>query len=119
MSGLFAALSSASRALEAQQFGLTVTGQNIANAGTDGYARRTIELQTSLDGGVEVSGVRAIRDALIEKRLVSERAAGQREEVLAQALSVVETPPGTAEPAAFTAARPPCWGWARWPPMCL
>jgi flagellar hook-associated protein 1 len=96
MSGLFAALSSASRALEAQQYGLTVAGQNIANAGTDGYARRTIELQTALDGGVDVSGVRAIRDALVEKRLVSERGAEQREEVLAQALSVVEVVVGEA-----------------------
>jgi flagellar hook-associated protein 1 FlgK len=96
MSGLFASLSSASRALEAQQFGLTVAGQNIANAGTDGYSRRTIGLQTSLDGGVEVSGVRAIRDTLIATRLISERPAAQREAVLSNALSVVEVVIGDA-----------------------
>jgi flagellar hook-associated protein 1 len=96
MSGLFASLSSASRALEAQQYGLNVTGQNIANAGTAGYARRSIQLTTSLDGGVEISGVSAVRDALIERRLLAERPAEQREDVIANALSVVEVVVGNA-----------------------
>jgi flagellar hook-associated protein 1 FlgK len=40
MAGLFDSLSMAARALDAQRFGLDVTGQNIANVNTPGYARR-------------------------------------------------------------------------------
>ncbi len=41
---LFTSLTSASRALDAQRYGLDVTGQNIANVNTPGYSRRTIDL---------------------------------------------------------------------------
>ena len=43
MSDLLSSLSSATRALEAQRFGLDVTGQNIANVNTPGYSRRVID----------------------------------------------------------------------------
>ena len=44
MSSLFSSLTSAARALDAQRFGLDVTGQNIANVNTPGYARRVIDM---------------------------------------------------------------------------
>ena len=45
-------------ALTAQGFGLDVTGQNIANASTPGYVRRTALLETRAVGTVTYGGVR-------------------------------------------------------------
>jgi flagellar hook-associated protein 1 FlgK len=104
MSDLFSSLTSAARALEAQRYGLDVTGQNIANVNTPGYARRVADLSAvppdvprSAGRGVEVSGVRAMRDRLLERRLQQELPAERREAAIADALAVVETtlgPPG-------------------------
>ena len=44
-------------ALTAQGFGLDVTGQNIANAGTPGYVKRTAMLETRAVGTVTYGGV--------------------------------------------------------------
>ncbi len=97
MSGLFSSLTSASRALEAQRFGLDVTGQNIANVNTPGFARREILLTAappadawSAGSGVDIQGVRAARDRLLERRLQIERPAEQREGAIADSLSIVE-----------------------------
>lgn len=99
---LFGSLSSAARALEAQQYGLEVTGQNIANLNTAGYTRREPTLAAvaptdrwSAGGGVEIQGLRAVRDGLIERRLLQERPGEQRETALADALALVETALGT------------------------
>ena len=76
MADLFGMLSLAAKALEAQRFGLDVAGQNIANVNTPGYTRRVADLAAvaptdaqDAGRGVEVRGVRAIRDGLIEQRL--------------------------------------------------
>lgn len=97
MSGLLSSLSSATRALEAQRFGLDVTGQNIANVNTPGYARREVLLASaaatdpwSAGGGVDVTGVRAVRDRLLDRRLQMERPAEQREAAIADSLSQIE-----------------------------
>ena len=102
MSNLFTSLTSASRALEAQRYGLDVTGQNIANVNTPGYSRRTIDLAAlapdgtgSAGRGVSVVGVRAQRDRLLEARLQQEVPAQHREIAMAGALSVVEAALGT------------------------
>ena len=98
MSGLMDSLASAASALEAQRFGLDVAGQNIANVNTPGYARREALLASvpgygrlSAGNGVEVTGVRAARDVLLARRLQQERPAEQREQAVAEALSLVET----------------------------
>ena len=44
MPDLLGNLTLAARALEAQQRGLEVAGQNIANVNTPGYARRVVDL---------------------------------------------------------------------------
>jgi flagellar hook-associated protein 1 len=97
MSGLLSSLTSATRALEAQRLGLDVTGQNIANVNTPGYARRQVLLAAvaamepmSAGGGVDVVGVRATRDRLLERRLQMERPAEQREGAIAEALGLIE-----------------------------
>lgn len=99
---LFGALTSASRALEAQQYGLDVTGQNIANLNTPGYSRREPLLaavappdRLSAGGGVEVQGLTAVRDRLIERRLLQERPGQQYQSALAETLSLVESAMGT------------------------
>jgi flagellar hook-associated protein 1 FlgK len=97
MSGLLSSLTSATRALEAQRYGLDVTGQNIANVNTVGYARREIQLAAvpamepwTAGGGVDVVGVRATRDRLLDRRLQMERPAEQREGAIAEALGLIE-----------------------------
>jgi flagellar hook-associated protein 1 FlgK len=94
---LLSSLSAATRALEAQRFGLDVTGQNIANVNTPGYSRRVIdfaevppESARSAGRGVDVIGVRATRDQLLERRLRQELPAERREAAIADALSVIE-----------------------------
>src|SRR5688500_12428687 len=71
MAGLFDSLSMAARSLQAQQFGLNVTGQNISNVNTPGCPPRVVDfadVPPPAGGGVEVQGVRAIRDSLLEGR---------------------------------------------------
>jgi flagellar hook-associated protein 1 FlgK len=103
VSGLFGALTSASRSLDAQRFGLDVVGQNIANVNTAGYSRRTLDLAaipptSSLNagGGVQVQGVRAIRDSLLDRRLWQELPSRSMQAAVANALSVVEVALGDA-----------------------
>jgi flagellar hook-associated protein 1 FlgK len=81
MAGLLDSLSSATSGLRAAQLGLEVTGHNIANINTLGYSRRTIDLaglapvdQFSAGRGVEVLGVRAQRDELVQARVSREQA---------------------------------------------
>lgn len=108
MSGLMSSLGMAARALDAQRAGLDVTGQNIANLNTDGYVRRTIEFAQGGPGqtGVEVLGVRAHRDAMLEARVRQELPAEAREGAIANSLAVVEASlgaPGASLDAQLTA----------------
>lgn len=98
MSGLMSSLAMAARALDAQRAGLDVAGQNIANLNTDGYTRRTVELAQSGSGqtGVEVLGIRARRDAMLEARVRQELPAEAREGAVADSLAVVEASLGAA-----------------------
>jgi flagellar hook-associated protein 1 FlgK len=102
MSDLFSLLGAAARALEAQQYGLNVTGQNIANVNTHGFARRSIVFAEvpptdprSAGGGVDVEAVIAARAPLIAARLFQEQPAGTREGTIADRLSVIQTGLGT------------------------
>ena len=45
----------------------------------------------SAGGGVEITGLRAMRDDRLERRLQQERPAEQREQAIAQTLAIVET----------------------------
>ena len=102
MPELFRTLSSVARALDAQRYGLDVTGQNIANVNTPGYTRRTIDLipvapeaPGTAGRGVDVVGIRALRDRLLEARLTNEVPSQTREAAMAEALGVVESAIGT------------------------
>jgi flagellar hook-associated protein 1 FlgK len=105
---LLVSLSTTARALEAQRAGLAVTGQNLANLNTDGYVRRRIDLAEGDPsiGGVDVVGVRATRDRLLEARLRQELPAESRDTAIADSLSIVEAilgAPGEALDARLTA----------------
>jgi flagellar hook-associated protein 1 FlgK len=89
--------------LDAQRIGLELTGQNIANVNTPGYARRVVDFASvpgqdsrSAGGGVSVEGIRAIRDSFLERRVQQEVPAEGRAAALAELLQVVQTGIGTA-----------------------
>jgi flagellar hook-associated protein 1 len=108
MSNLFGSLQMAARSLAAQQAGLDLAGQNIANLNTPGYARRRLELAEVVYGakGVEVTGTRAMRDAVLNARVRTALPDEAREGAIAGALAVVETAigaPGQGLDARFTA----------------
>lgn len=100
MGGLFSSLSAASQNLDAQRYGLDVTGQNIANLNTEGYARRRVDLAERLPndgvGGVDVVGVRAVRDAFVDQRLRTELPGQGKDDAMASSLAVVENSLGAA-----------------------
>lgn len=78
----FSGLSGALSSLYAQRRGMDVTGQNIANANTEGYSRQRTEMQAvggsavpamysvsdGTSAGVTVSAVTRIQDAFLEAR---------------------------------------------------
>jgi flagellar hook-associated protein 1 len=88
----------AARGLDAQRMGLELTGQNISNVNTPGYARRVVDFASvpgqdsrSAGGGVTVEGIRAIRDSFLERRVQQEVPAEGRAAALAELLQVVQT----------------------------
>ena len=95
----FSAFEIGRRALHANQIGIAVTGQNIANVNTPGYSRQRVLLSPSpSDGskvrlagnGVTVDGVRAARDQFIESRLQTETGITGRLEAKRDALSPLD-----------------------------
>ena len=100
MPGLFSALTSASNALGAQSYGLDVTGQNIANVNTEGYVRRQLDLGERPSpygvGGVDVLGVRSLRDAFVDTRLRNEVPSQSYDNARSGSLSAIESSLGAA-----------------------
>src|SRR4029450_4718359 len=88
MASSFGSINTALTSLYAQPRGLDVTGQNIANANTEGYSRQRVVLQSQAgpvtpalcaktDGvgtGVSVSDVQRLRDEYLENRGRTEHA---------------------------------------------
>src|SRR3954452_13863263 len=82
MASSFGGINTALTSLYAQRRGLDVTGQNIANANTEGYTRQRVDMQAQVgsvvpvrwattDGlgtGVAVSDVQRLRDQYLENR---------------------------------------------------
>ena len=69
------------RALNANQFGIDITGQNIANVHTPGYTRRSVQLAEAtpqgagaltFGAGVDIKGIQAFRNTFLEGRIQSE-----------------------------------------------
>ena len=82
MASSFGGINTALTSLYAQRRALDVTGQNIANANTEGYSRQRVEMQSQVgsispaffaktDGlgtGVGVTDVQRLRDQYMENR---------------------------------------------------
>ena len=98
MSGLGTALNTAISALQANQIGLTVVSNNIANVNTPGYSRQRVLMQETpsvgdsirVGTGVTVVGTEAIRDQIVERRLWSETSAKAASDMTQQSLSDIE-----------------------------
>lgn len=91
--GLTDIMNTARDAMTAQTFGLTVTGQNVANVNTPGYVRRQAVLETREMGNrnfgsVNVAGLRRVADGFVDQRLLSltglSAEASARDQLLAQ-----------------------------------
>lgn len=100
MSLNFSAFEIGRRALNANQLGINVTGQNIANVNTAGYSRQSVQLsesapvsfgKTAVGAGVTIDGVKAFRDQFIESRLQTETGIAGKLAARRDALSAVET----------------------------
>ena len=85
MLGLFNTLNLGARALTAEQVGVEVTGQNLANASNPAYARQTVQFQTStptpssigMEGtGVEAVSIQQVRNQLLDGQIQSESSVG-------------------------------------------
>lgn len=110
---LIDSLASATSALQANQVGLDIVGQNLANANTPGYARRTLDLTEigpanaqSAGRGVRVSQIRAVRDMFVEARIRSEQQGAASDSAVLQRLNDVQSLiglPGQGLDAQFTA----------------
>ncbi len=96
MGSLFSLLSVARDGLQAQSTGLAVTGQNISNINTPGYARRVVEMSArpvlgSSFGGVEATRVSRSFDRLSRGRVVEEHGRQGAADARASALSTLES----------------------------
>lgn len=87
------------RALLSSQFALDTVGQNIANANTVGYSRQRVDLAAGrpqlanglvVGSGVDVVGVRRQVDALLERRILSQRSVTGRFDQEVSTLSELE-----------------------------
>src|SRR5690242_15663916 len=85
MLSLFGMLNVGANSLQAQQQGVAVSGQNLANANNPAYARQRVVLQTSTplptsigpEGtGVQVAGIQQLRDSLLDQQITNETSLG-------------------------------------------
>lgn len=100
----FGGLSIASSGLSAARAALEVTGQNVANANTEGYTRQRVDqsplaqsalatyfAQSSLGDGVNVTGVSRVNDAVVDARVNSTASSASYWGTTSSAVSSVET----------------------------
>jgi len=85
MLGLFNTLNLGARALQANQLGVEVTGQNLANSSNAAYSRQRVVLSTAtpidtplgMQGtGVQATSIEQVRDALLDGQVRDESSVG-------------------------------------------
>jgi len=99
----FSGINTARRGLSAAQLGMEVTGQNIANANTDGYSRQRVEQSASVlnqtgmysvkntpGDGVVVNGLTRVSDALATATARQDSAAAKEQSTAATIWSGIE-----------------------------
>ncbi|PPK92142.1 flagellar hook-associated protein 1 FlgK [Kineococcus xinjiangensis] len=106
----FSGINLSSRALAAAQRNMDVTGQNIANANTQGYTRQRVEQVSTVAAqgtwarkdvagtGVEVTGITRIADALLDATMRADTAASAEQQATARIWNQIEASLG--EPSA-------------------
>ena len=99
MAGLSSIIHSALRTMEAATSTLAVASNNIANEKTPGYAKQRLVVQPAgspgdgrilIGSGVEVVGIEAVRDRLLEGRLRSEVSSKAGDDALYSTLQNIE-----------------------------
>jgi flagellar hook-associated protein 1 len=99
MSSLLESLSVGTRGLAASQTALSVAGQNITNAETEGYSRKSLKLSAEWrpDGkfgemgfGVEADKVARMRDTLLDRTIIGNQAEMGMQEQLNTAMTRME-----------------------------
>lgn len=88
--GLSTSLNTAIGGLNAAQVGIGVVSQNVANAGTTGYIRRTVSTADSLTGltiGVQSTQVQRLLDKIVQHQLWQEASGAAYTSTRAQSLS--------------------------------
>jgi len=105
MGNWFAGFQQAASGMNAARYGISVVGQNIANANSDGYTRQVVTQQsTGVEnvvglytraaedgiGGVEITGTIRQDDALLDSRVRDEHAKSEYASTTADQLSGIE-----------------------------
>lgn len=88
--GLSTSLNTAIGGLNATQVGIGVVSQNVANAGTTGYVRRTVSSADSLSGltiGVQSTQVQRLLDKIVQHQLWQEASGAAYTSTRASAMS--------------------------------
>jgi len=100
MSINFSAFEIGRRALNANQYGINITGQNIANVNTPGYSRRRVQLAEAqpinvngylVGTGVNIAGVQSFRNNFIQSRIQTELGIAGRLTAQRDSLAPVES----------------------------
>lgn len=126
MSSMSATLFGASSALDAFQYALTVTQNNIDNVSTPGYAKQTVDLQADafdpahgLGGGVSQGPLVDSRDLLSESDVWQQSGAqgdaGAQLSALTSVQNAMPVAPGSGIPAALTAFLSDASAWSAAP----
>jgi flagellar hook-associated protein 1 len=121
----FGGLSIGYTGLVAARKALEVTGQNVANANTEGYTRQRVDQaplaqtalatyfgQTSVGNGVQVTGVSRLTDAVVNARVNSTAATAAYWSTSSSALGSVET--SLNEPGASGLSQVMSDFWSKW-----
>jgi len=116
MGGLFNTLEIASSSLLASRAGIETAGVNISNVNNPGYARQRVIVEprrdpTGAGAGVEVVGVKSLRDSILDEQLIRESSNKAYLENFQRTLQIGQVPLGqqidrqSATPEADSAAR--------------
>jgi flagellar hook-associated protein 1 FlgK len=126
MGSTFGGLNTALTSLYAQRRGLDVTGQNIANASTEGYTRQRVVMQSQnanlvagvyatsngVGDGVTVSSVERLRNTALDQRSFTEHANSAFHNERAGAYNLIEDAFGEPSDTALQARLQDMWdGW--------
>jgi flagellar hook-associated protein 1 len=97
--GLFQVLNMASRAMDTQQAGIEVTGQNLSNVNNPNYSRQVLQISTSADvptnvgiegTGVQATGVQQIVSQVVNSQIQSENSTSSYWQAQQQALQFAQ-----------------------------